>query len=114
MPLIPGLPLFSLTIQLRNPFPCPVTFVSGQRLLKQSFIIIYIRIAVYEHTNRYPYAHQYMLAASCGNEQAKSVDKRFGRSARKRLRKSGKRRGLTNVLLHRNVFAGGKAKIYQD
>ena len=33
----PGPPLFSMTIQLRNPFPCPVTFVTGQRLLKQSF-----------------------------------------------------------------------------
>ena len=35
--VIPGPPLFSLTIQFRNPFPCPVTFVAGQRLLKQSF-----------------------------------------------------------------------------
>ena len=35
--VIPGSPLFSLTIRLRNPFPCPGTFVTGQRLLKQSF-----------------------------------------------------------------------------
>ena len=35
--VIPGPPRFSLTIQLRNPFPCPVTFVTGQRLLNQSF-----------------------------------------------------------------------------
>ena len=35
--VIPGPPLFSLTIQLHNPFPCPVTSVTGQRLLKQSF-----------------------------------------------------------------------------
>ena len=35
--VIPGPPLFSLTIRLRNPFPCPVTFVTCQRLLKQSF-----------------------------------------------------------------------------
>ena len=35
--VIPGPPLFSLTTQLRNPFPCPVTFVTGLRLLKQSF-----------------------------------------------------------------------------
>ena len=33
----PGPPLFSLTVRLRNPFPCPVTFFTGQRLLKQSF-----------------------------------------------------------------------------
>ena len=31
--VIPGPALFSLTIRLRNPFPCPVTFVTGQRLL---------------------------------------------------------------------------------
>ena len=35
--VIPGPPLFSLTIRLRNPFPGPVTFVTGQRLLKKSF-----------------------------------------------------------------------------
>ena len=34
--LIPGPPHFSQTIQLGNPFPRPVTFVTGQRLLKQS------------------------------------------------------------------------------
>ena len=32
--VIPGPPLFSLTIRLPNLFPCPVTFVTGQRLLK--------------------------------------------------------------------------------
>ena len=35
--VIPSPPLFSLTTQLRNPLSCPVTFVTGQRLLKQSF-----------------------------------------------------------------------------
>ena len=36
--VIPGPPLFSLTIRLRNPYPCPaVTFVTDQRMLKQSF-----------------------------------------------------------------------------
>ena len=32
--VLPGPPLFSLTIQLRSPSPRPVTFVTGQRLLK--------------------------------------------------------------------------------
>ena len=32
--VIPGFPLFSLLIQRRHPFPCPATFVPGQRLLK--------------------------------------------------------------------------------
>ena len=35
--VIPGPALFSLTIRLRNPFLCLVTFVTGQRLLKHSF-----------------------------------------------------------------------------
>ena len=36
--VVPGPPLFSLTIQLRNQFPSPVTFVTGQRLLMQGFL----------------------------------------------------------------------------
>ena len=31
MTVVPGPPLFSLTIQRRHPFPCPATFVPGQR-----------------------------------------------------------------------------------
>ena len=33
--VVPGPPLFSLASQLRDPFPCPVTFITGQRLFKQ-------------------------------------------------------------------------------
>ena len=59
--VIPGPPLFSLTIQLCSLFPCPVIFVTGQRLLTANqWLVQYAGaiwyIQIHRLINNYMYA----------------------------------------------------------